>query len=734
MNRNARTRLPILTITLLMIGSLYHAPAQEVRWLRVGQLQTFINELGAEYETEGTTWNTNFLSWPAQYSIDQNMLRSKGLWIGCRNFDDPVERKVKSVKVTGMGPRDIGNPERPNMIFEQEIKLIGKYPLPGVTVDDQSAAAIRATDVLDEVDPSLPCDRMVLVRFNTSMGISVTKKVMAFSSSEHGNYFIHDYVFKNTGIYSRAGDVKSQTLDSVWFYFVYRYAFAGVTSGAFGSTWGAFESGWGPSTLNHAFGQDPASADFNNPSSPMYRLRGFYSYYGPYNGSPRPAAYEDDWGCPDLRGEAGGSGGTLGSAKYSGCATLHADSDPQNHTDDLNQPRTTWYIAADLPEMSSNVSQYNEIFMSDRWRTMTEGKPTVQHDDVVGNNYNQNYSDTRRYAGGGTAQGQGYGPYRMAPGDSIHIVFAEGASGITWEKGREVGANWIQWRNGTAQPTLVLPNGSTTTDFNLYKRRWVETGKDSILQTYRNAYNNYQSGYALPQAPDPPSRFTVTSGGDRIQLSWASNATSHPHFDGYVIYRSQGTVQDFRTVYQKVFECSRANVVHTFDDTSAGRGLDYYYYIQSKDDGTQVPGKVVTSSMFWTLTSIPATLGRPAGAALEQVRVVPNPYDIRSRIFQFSDPGTSVDHERIAFFGLPPACRLRIYTERGDLIWEKEHTRPTGDELWNSTTSSGQIIASGVYILYVEVTQDTYDTWVQKDQRVLYKKGDHVIRKFVVIR
>ena len=51
MNRNARTRLPILTITLLMIGSLYHAPAQEVRWLRVGQLQTFINELGAEYET-----------------------------------------------------------------------------------------------------------------------------------------------------------------------------------------------------------------------------------------------------------------------------------------------------------------------------------------------------------------------------------------------------------------------------------------------------------------------------------------------------------------------------------------------------------------------------------------------------------------------------------------------------------------------------------------------------------
>jgi hypothetical protein len=238
------------------------------------------------------------------------------------------------------------------------------------------------------------------------------------------------------------------------------------------------------------------------------------------------------------------------------------------------------------------------------------------------------------------------------------------------------------------------------------------------LKTFRNARNNYDSGYALPQPPPPPSEFNVTGGGDRIRLTWANNATSHPKFGGYVIYRSEGTVTEWRTVYQKVFETEDPNVT-SFDDVSARRGFDYYYYIQAQDDGTQVPGTTLYSSMFWTLTSVGAVLGRPATAAqLDSVkkylRVVPNPYDIRARLFQFGDQS---QYDRITFYGLPPVCKLRIYTERGDLIWEKEHTRPTGDEIWDSTTSSGQIIASGIYVLYVELPG-----------------GGAVHRKFVVIR
>jgi hypothetical protein len=332
---------------------------------------------------------------------------------------------------------------------------------------------------------------------------------------------------------------------------------------------------------------------------------------------------------------------------------------------------------------------------------MSEGHPTTKHDVLVGDDYPFNYSDPVRQNGGGSSQGQGFGPYTLEYGDSIHIIFAEGVSGISWEKGREVGGNWLLWRNSTGSPTLIMPDGNPTTDFNLYKRRWFESGKDSIIKTFRNAVQNYNSGYI--QSPAPPSSFTVTSGGDRIKLEWGAA----PGSNGYVIYRSMGTVLDYRTIYVKIFETDDGGAT-SFDDVTAVRGFDYYYYIQSKSGGA-------LSSFSWTITNTPATLQRPAVlSTLDSVRVVPNPYDIRGRFLQFGD---ATQYDRIAFYGLPPICKLKIFTERGDLIWEKDHVIGTGDELWDSKTTYGQIIASGIYILYVEAPD-----------------GRSVFRKFVVIR
>lgn len=728
---------------------------QDIRWLRVSELQSPINEVGAEWETEfnQTGSTSNYFSWPAQYNIDQTLIREKGLWIGCRNFNDPVLGTVKNIKVIGSGPQSVASPDQ---IFPQEIKLIGKYSHPTVTVDGIGATQLSNFDLVDEYDENLLCDRMVYVKFNTSIGITVTKKVMVFSNSEHGNYLINDYVFKNTGIINAAGNVREQTLQDVWFYWISRYAFAGVSVGGDGvnSTWGAFPSVWGNSMITHSFGQDPNNPEFSdNDGNPM---RGFFQWYGPSNESVRlPAGYNGDWGCPKLDQP---NGGTLGSAKYAGCITLHADSDPQNQNDDLNQPRTTWYLSPDIPITTSTApSQYDDVFMADRWAAMTEGHPSPeeQHDILVDGIYPITWSNPRRQSGGGIAQGQGFGPYTLAPGDSIHIVFGEGASGISWKKGREVGGNWLQWFNGTGTPPLIMPNGSERTDgnFNEYKRAWVvDAGRDSILKTFRNAIDNYNSGYGLPQPPPPPSEFSVSGGGDRIRLTWSNNAASDPHFGGYVIYRSRGNVLDWTTVYEKVFETSDPTVT-SFDDTSAARGFDYFYYIQSKDDGTQVPGTTLYSSLFWTITNIGAVLGRPAADFLMELRVVPNPYDIRARFFQFGDQS---QYDRITFYGLPPICKLKIFTERGDLIWEKDHTSTTGDEIWDSKTSSGQIVSSGIYILYVEVPRDIYaeeDRFATHDiyddnlnvmfrtgdlmfraGDLIFREGDSKYRKFVIIR
>jgi len=796
-------QLLFLTVGLfLTLNGLYSSFAQDLRWLRVGQLQSYFMDYGAECELNA--FNNNFLSWPAQYGDNQYMARMKALWFGCKSFYDPVEKKVKGTKVVGAGPRyDAAN--QPLMIFSQSIKLIGKYPHPVVVVDQQIGTNNTLYDVLDEIDESLPCDRMIVITFNTSMGVSVTKKIMAFTQQNHDDYFIYEYVIKNTGIINEAGDVYEQTLEDFWVYNLYRYGFAGVTSSGFGSTWGAFSSEWGRTTEFYDFGPYRGSD-----------MRGFYGFYGP--SSERTGInYEQDWGCPNQEVD-----GLLGSAKYAGVVTLFVSKSPQEWgTDDSQQPRNTAYISVDNnPQliMNATVSQYDEAFMTERYRVMTEGHLPESHMESVGDQYVSDWTSQHpdRDGGGGTGQGQGFGPYTLAIGDSIHIVFAEGSNGISWEKCREVGAKWFAYYQGTSAPSLVLPDGSTTTSYTDYTRAWVETGKDSIMKTFNNAVSNYNSGYNIPQPPPAPDQFTIQSGGDRIRLTWSDNAESSPNFNGYVIYRSEGNVKDYRTKYNKIFQCDKSNAVTQFDDVTASRGFNYYYYIQSKDDGTQndvEQGVPLYSSLFLTLTSVPATLQRPAitgppeapgvdttnwklmpdlgewdslstyyiynsvsyggsiyvaisdsfmnskipdsdndywrlttfkggwvsgseysaynvvtysgfnfvcpfsisgGALLDLVRVVPNPYDIRSRFFQFGDES---QYDQIAFYGLPPICKLKIFTERGDLIWEKDHTLGTGDELWNSTTSSGQIIASGIYILYVETPE-----------------GKSVFRKFVVIR
>ena len=72
----------------------------------------------------------------------------------------------------------------------------------------------------------------------------------------------------------------------------------------------------------------------------------------------------------------------------------------------------------------------------------------------------------------------------------------------------------------------------------------------------------------------------------------------------------------------------------------------------------------------------------------------------------------------IKFFNIPGYCNIKIYTEIGELIKEISHTDGSGDESWNSLTSSGQLVVSGVYIVVFEDT----------------RAGGKSIQKFVVIR
>ena len=241
------------------------------------------------------------------------------------------------------------------------------------------------------------------------------------------------------------------------------------------------------------------------------------------------------------------------------------------------------------------------------------------------------------------------------------------------------------------------------------------------MLTFGRALRNFDSGYLIPQPPRPPANFTVESGGDRIRLSWL-DSPSEPEadFGGYRLYRAIGKPD---TTHEEIFACGfgtdNPELVYYYDDTSPVRGQAYYYYLVAFNDGSNNqtemnPQGSLHSGRFYTQTTAPATLKRKAGATLDDIRVVPNPFNIRRS-------GTKLDYlnepNKLMFLDIPGQCTIRIFTERGDLIKTIEHTDGSGDEAWHQITDYRQTIASGVYLAHFE-TPD----------------GRSAYRKFLVIR
>lgn len=676
---------------------------REIRWLRTGSLHHYILNWGAEVEmgrTGRVLEQMDGLRWPAQFR-NQDCLVAKGLWIGSTGYKDQ-NGEVYPHKVISIGPRAH---DEFYQFIPVEFKMVGRFNHPLVYVDDILATDNNLNDIVDEVDPGLKADRLIINKLVTYMGVTVTRKVFQFAQQNHDNYIVTDYVFKNTGIVDGEGTTHSQTLEDVYFYFQFRYG-SGLDAFRAGGAWQPSNSiNWGRNAVNQVVGIGPNLNAFE------YRAQ--YSWAGPHSMSK-----VDGWGTPNP------NDGRLASTQYMGTVILHADKSSSDKSDDRNQPSTTQFIGSDERPTNYGSEMFDPVKMTDRYSWMAAGHPEATHADQLG----EGFVDQWGTDNGGYSQAQGFGPYSLEPGDSIHIVAAEGVSGIRREKSMEVGRNWYLHHANLETPELVLPDGSTTADEDLYKKLWVQSGEDSILKTFRSAVTNYDADFNIPSPPPPPEWFDVKSGGDRIVLTWAGNAESYPSFDGYDIYRAVGKPD---TLYDLIFSCQKPDVVNQYEDQTALRGFDYYYYIVSKDDGLaddSNPGEALISSKFWTMTNEPAYLRKPpVTSTLDSIRVVPNPFNIRSTSLQFGNAAP----DRIAFYGLPPECFIRIYTERGDLVETIEHTDGTADEFWHSTTMSRQIVVSGVYLAYVEVTKDVVSP---ASGAVRLRKGEKAFRKFVIIR
>lgn len=722
MKINIKIFLIVLGFGLISTNSLF-AQLGELRWMRIGELYQYFSEQGTDFE-DGRSSRTyvtpsDGMIWPGDYGEIQQTNCAHGFWLGARNVYHPVEDKTYNVRVIGRGPRNHTGWQYE--LFPVEHKMIARLKRPSVTINYNDANDLSDWEDIDEEDEDLPCDRMIVTKFNTIIGVSVTKKILAWGDPDNDDFFIYDYTIKNTGIYDEKGSVYEQEIEDLWIASLFRYAFSGESVSGYDQGWGLWETTWGRNTIYHCIGE--------NSSDPGFDLRATYAWYGPLS-----ARGLWDYGCPNDQADPTDNiiDEHMAAAKYAGAVTLHADTAPGDTTDNLSQPATTIFLDSDN-DVFQAVSAYNEPVMLDRYTFMSSGHPA---NSMWGDMDANGFTFVDEYIPGllgGVNQFLGYGPYTLQPGDSIRIVIAEGVKGLSREKNREVTKNWLMHYTGEGTPTLTLPDGNTTTVPEDYIKAWVLTCEDSIINTLKQAKWVFDQNYNIPQAPPPPTYFSVTGGGDRINLEWATNAESFTNvdgysFDGYEIGRAINNINNTETKYTKIFECDVSGTISAWSDTNVVGNNYYYYYIVTK--ATNNAGNTIRSSKFFTLTNISgegAQLVRPAGTNLGQIRVVPNPFVISKddEVHQFP-----LDDE-IRFYEIPGYCKIKVFTERGDLVWEYDHKDSSGKTNWVSLTLSGQTITSGIYIAYFEVTQDP-----PQDGDVVYdyKKGDHTYRKFMVIR
>ena len=697
---------------------------QEVKWMSIGDLHNWYSAAGCEIEVGRTgqvSDQQDGLRYPAFYRVQDNQA-AKGLWLGASNFFDPIVDKTYEKKVVHAGPRhlDIENETMPI-----DITMDGKYDHPSVLVDNDPATNLQYLDDVDNVDPSLPADRRINNKVQTSLGVKMERTIYAFTHPDHQNYHIQEYVFTNNGCFDKdCNTTFEQTVEGFQVYFQYRYAISREGM-IYDGNWLPQSAAWGHNTMNDVIGENPDNPALNDQFYDDGKImRAFYSWQGYHSD-----ASFDNIGGPNAPGE-----GHLGAAQFAGAVTLHADKSPSDNSDDIYQPSTTWFITSDDPTTSGN-DQFNETKSINEYTNyMTVGHPEQSQAEIVGSGNANQFNDPRTGSNpGGTSQGIGFGPYTLAPGESIRIVLAEAASGLSREMCYIVGQNWKNdvftdnYPISSDLHTHMLNQYNRGSGKNLYKNSWVFTGADSIIQTFKRAKYNFdlmESGQALPETPRPPSIFNVTSGGDRIIIDWTNEAESSPGFDGYNLYRlkfkpdttlfaynvNQGLLNPIDESIATLWRLDAGQ--NEFQDVTAERGFDYFYFLEAFDNGTN-DIKILNSSKFYTITNKAASLKRPAGESFEDIRVVPNPYHISSRDFQY---GVSAP-DRLMFLNIPPKCKIRIFTERGDLIDTIEHTDGSGDEAWNSITSSRQVIVSGLYIAHFEVPG-----------------GGSTIRKFTVVR
>jgi hypothetical protein len=670
-------------------------------WLSVGSLHNWYSAGGAEVEHGFVARQQFGFHWPGIYRLRDSQA-AKTLWLGARNVQGP-DNDSYAYRVVHVGPRVRGVGE----MFPTQFETVSRHFQTEVFVDGVVSEGAQHGAVA-RVDSDIPADRMIVNRVNTLLGVTMERNIKQFEIEGYDNFHVIEYSFTNTGMTDASDQVRlNQTLEDFVVHLGWRWSVAAESRYVIGNA-----TGWGMQTMIDRRGDglqdDPDGENFRAQFAWHGNFPGFTTY-SPVGGPILPQA------LPAAQIAVDDTLGRLGASHFIGSMTLHADTSPQDDSDDWGQPFTRNYYDSDDVLLSQNSAFDPERMRREYQSIMTTGIQSPRHAYMIEPSGDPGFmsptGNPAQGTNGGYSAGISYGPYTLAPGETVRFVMVEAAAGLSREANIALGRQYLLAGTGRDAAQLTYEVGGQ--QHSMTKNQWVFTSRDSLMQTFHRAQAAYEAGWELPRPPAPPATFEVFSRGGGIFLEWTPQPGALDP-DAWEVYRARGRVD---STYALV--ASLPGSAREFIDETPTRGIDYYYYVVAVDQSPSDPhgllpsGAPLRSSRYHTQMYQPARLLRAAGLTMDAIAVVPNPFNINA-----ANTLRWGDEDRLGFLNVPGRATVEIYTELGELVDTIRHDDGSGDIYWNHTTSAGQVVASGVYIAVI--TND--DT------------GERAMRKFVIIR
>lgn len=130
-------------------------------------------------------------------------------------------------------------------------------------------------------------------------------------------------------------------------------------------------------------------------------------------------------------------------------------------------------------------------------------------------------------------------------------------------------------------------------------------------------------------------------------------------------------------------------------------GTRYYYAVVAYDFGAITPFEATPTAGGRNINALQVIPLPNSRNALDQVKVVPNPYKGSANWEEWTGSGARLG--KIYFMNLPAKCTIRIYTVAGDLVRTLEHNDVAyGAEPWDLTGNAGVQVASGIYVYHID--------------------------------